>query len=272
LAAVARGRHRLEDPQPWVLDDSFALSLVGALWPDILTQLAAVFREPLIRQASAGAVVRSRYAEDRLINGSFSQYVILGAGLDSFAWRRPDLLRSLRVFEIDHPATQAWKQERRDALALSTSEQHVFAPVDFEIETLHDGLSAAGFDWSRPTLFSWLGVVFYLTDEAIQATLRTVASCAAGSEIVFTYMPTPSFLDDIGREFVDTFLPMVAHRGEPVQTLLAPTDAEALVAGCGLKISDHPTRDDLHDRYFANRTDDLTPWTVERLITAVVPG
>ncbi len=234
--------------------------------------MSAVFREPVLRQATAGMVNRSRYAEDRLHEGTFAQYVILGAGLDSFAWRRPDVLRSMQVFEIDHPATQAWKRERVTALALPRSDRHILAPVDFETETLRDALSSAGFNWSEPTLYSWLGVTQYLSTDAIRATLRTVASCAPGSEIVFTYIATSAFLDDIGQELVDTGSRVAAERGEPFRVSLSPADAEALAEqDGGLKISDHPTREELHNRYFAGRSDGLTPSTAQRLIAAAVP-
>jgi methyltransferase (TIGR00027 family) len=253
-----------------VLDDPFALMLVGPEWREILTVPASLLSEPVSREGRAWLVGRARYAEDRLLDGRFDQYVILGAGLDSFAWRRPDLLRSLRVFEVDHPATQAWKQERMSVLALPAHDRHIFAPVDFENETLRDGLNAAGLDWSQPTIFSWLGVTAYLTIGAIEATLRTVASCAAGSEIVLTYCPTDEFIDDLGREFRRTMGPVAAKAGEPYRTLLTPPEASALVEGCGLKVVNHPTRDDLHARYFADRTDGLTPATHERLIVASV--
>jgi methyltransferase (TIGR00027 family) len=269
MAATARGVHRLEQAPPWVFDDPYALSLVGPAWPDLLASVRQVFPEPVLRQALAGLLARSRYAEDRLTN-SFSQYVILGAGLDSFAWRRPNLLSVLRVFEVDHPATQEWKRQRATALALPTSDRHVFAPIDFETASLREGLTAAGFDWSQRTLYSWLGVTAYIPIGAIEATLRTVATSANGSEIVMSYAVTPPFLDDLGREFIEVFGEVAARAGELLGTVFAPAEAEALVGHCGLSVVDHVDRDALHRRYFAGRTDGLTPYTVERLLTAVV--
>jgi methyltransferase (TIGR00027 family) len=226
MSAACRGAHRLRDAAPWVFDDPFALSLVGPAWPEILGAMATRFREPILRQATASMVNRSRYAEDRLLAGSFAQYVILGTGLDSFAWRRPDMLRSLRVFEVDHPSTQDWEKDRAAALALPTSGQYVFAPVDFESETLRDGLDAAGFDWSQPTLFSWLGVTQYLSLEAIRATLSTVSGCVHGSESVFTYVPPPAFLDALGLEFLEVISSVAGERGEPFQTSFSPAEPD----------------------------------------------
>jgi methyltransferase (TIGR00027 family) len=133
--AVARGEHRLLDAAPWVLDDPFALMLAGPDWRQIYDARAALHSERVRRDARAWVVARSRYAEDRLEQCPFTQYVLFGAGLDSFAWRRPDLLHTLPVFEVDHPATQAWKRERVATLALPISDHHVLAPVDFETQS-----------------------------------------------------------------------------------------------------------------------------------------
>ena len=109
FAAVSRGLFRLETASPWVLDDVLALVLVGPVWQRLRDQFDPLFPGPVRRESRAAVCTRSRYAEDRLAAGAFTQYVILGAGLDSFAWRRPDRLGSLRLFEVDHPASQAWK-------------------------------------------------------------------------------------------------------------------------------------------------------------------
>jgi methyltransferase (TIGR00027 family) len=270
--AVARGEHRLFDAAPWILDDPFALVLVGPEWRTIYDARVALHQERVRRDARAWVVARSRYAEDRLHDCPFTQYVILGAGLDSFAWRRPDLLNSLRVFEVDHPATQAWKRERIAALALPISDRHVFAPVDFETDAFRNGLGAAGFNWSEPTMFSWLGVTAYLDVHAIETMLRHVAAATPASEIVLTYCPPASHLDQFSREFRTTILRVAADAGEPLKTVLSPADANALVERCGLRVDDHPDHDDICQRYFAARTDGLTPHNHERLITATVPG
>jgi methyltransferase (TIGR00027 family) len=271
IAAIARGQHRLLHRRPWIFDDPFALPLAGPGWQELYAALSAIFRDPVREEAIAFVgCARPRYAEDRLAAGTFNQYVILGAGLDSFAWRRPDALSILRVFEVDHPATQAWKQERAALLALPTSDGHVFAPIDFERQTLQDGLDSSEFDWFAPTLFSWLGVTAYLTTHAVEATLRAVAETAAGSEIVLSYATTEEFRDEIGDEFIATMKQVAADSGEPLVTFLSPTDAEELVGRCGLEVVDHPDRTALHDRYFADRDDGLTPYTAERVMTAVV--
>jgi methyltransferase (TIGR00027 family) len=214
---------------------------------------------------------RTRYAEDRLELGEFRQYVLLGAGLDSFGWRRPDLLGPIRLFEVDHPASQAWKRDRIGDMGLETSEHHVFVPVDFEVASLEEGLDAAAFEWGQPTLFSWLGVIPYLTINAVEATFRTIARCGNGSEVVFEYGLTEPFLDDLGREFRAGFVPLAADVGEPIQTGWSPTEAECVVQRCGLRVADHPSKDDLVTRYFLGRADRLRPWGASRLMAAIVP-
>ena len=272
MAATVRGLHRWEIAAPWVFDDPLALVLVGPAWRDLRARLAEVLTEPLLRTTSTMVVGRARYVEDRLAGGVFDQYVMLGAGLDSFGWRRPDALAAgLRVFEVDHPASQAWKLARVAEIGLPTNDGHVFAPVDFETETLVDGLDRAGFDWTRRTFFSWVGVMPYLTLEATEATLRTLATSAPGSQIALTYLITPALMEDTGRDFFDRFSAMAARIGEPFQLVLTPKEADALVQRCGLEVLDHPSRDDVEARYFAGRTDGFRPITFEQFLTAGVP-
>jgi len=271
LAAVGRGRHRLTEAPPWIVDDPFALVLVGPMWREIADLVTSLFPARLERRANAGLAMRSRFAEDRLQAGTFDQYVMLGAGLDSFVWRRPDLLGSLRVFEIDHPASQAWKLERVDELGLPTSANHIFVSVDFEHASLREALDSAAFDRERVTLFSWLGVTPYLTLGAIEETLRTVRSCPSGSEVVFTYAPLEELLGTDDRETLAIVAGLTAASSEPLRTFFRPEDVDALTARCGLQVADHADHAALVRDYFAERTDGLRPWGVEHLVAATVP-
>ena len=266
--AVARGAHRCCDHAPWVLDDPFALQLAGPRWAEIQSASEAAFPEAALRQSRASVVARSRYAEDRLVSGGFRQYVILGAGLDSFAWRRADLIGWLRLFEVDHPASQSWKRDRITELNLPVRDGHVFAPVDFETEPLRDALTRAGLDWSQPVFFSWLGVLIYLTPEAITATLNTVSRSGAGSEIVLSYDAPDAFLDDTAREMVKIEARQLAAVGEPYRTRMSPAQAETLIESAGLEVAEHLAPQALYDRYFTERSDGLRPSTAERLIAA----
>jgi methyltransferase (TIGR00027 family) len=269
IVAAGRGAHRLNDEPPWVFDDPFALSIVGPEWPELL-KMVELLPERVARGATGNLLARARYTEDRLTAGEFDQYVILGAGLDTFAWRRPDVLRRTRVFEVDHPNSQAWKRARAAELALPSSDSHRFVSVDFEQRTWADGLDAAGFDWSRRTLCSWLGVTMYLTPEAISESLLSFGRCAAGSEIVLTYALDESLWDEESREFNTVFGALAAASGEPLITWFTPEAAEALVAKCGLVVVDHPTSIELGARYFSNRADRMHPLVAERTLVAGV--
>jgi methyltransferase (TIGR00027 family) len=271
IAALGRGQHRLLQQPPWVLDDPYALSLIGPGWEELWAALSAIFPKPVRDEAICATAARSRYVEEVLAGGTFAQYVILGAGLDSFAWRRPDALAKLRVFEVDHPATQAWKRDRAEVMALPRSDHHVFTPVDFERETFDAGLAAVGFDPSASTLYSWIAVIPYLTMEAIETTLRGLAGAAAGSQVVLSYAVTDDFLDDIGRQFNELLRAVTAQSGEPLLTFLSPSEAEELVARCGLEVVEHLDRDALRERYLAGRDDVAPPYTAERVLTAAVP-
>jgi methyltransferase (TIGR00027 family) len=270
FAAISRGLFRLETASPWVLDDVLALVLVGPVWQQLRDQYDPLFPGPVRREARAAVCTRSRYAEDRLAAGAFTQYVILGAGLDSFAWRRPDLLGSLTVFEVDHPASQAWKLERVRELGLPLSDSQVFVPADFEAGPVQDVLGAAGFGWAQPAMFCWTGVAPYLTAQAIESTLRTIAEAAPGSEVVFSYRAEDAALDDASTEYARIYTPIAASAGEPLQPGWPASEIETLISRCGLTVVDHPARAGLQQRYFAGRADGLRPYTFETLVAARV--
>jgi methyltransferase (TIGR00027 family) len=245
--------------------------LVGPTWPDSAAAIRAIVPSPVFRRAHAFLQVRSRYPEDRLAQSPYEQYVALCAGLDSFAWRRPDLLRKLRFFEVDHPATQDWKRARASSLGLPIVPGHVFVPVDLDHSDLATALSQFGFDWSVPTLFSWVGATMYLEAAAIAATLAVVSRCASGSEIALSYNLTSEFMDESGRQFLHAITPKLADQNEPVRNGFSPTEVEALVSNAGLNLMDHPTSAQLTERYCAGREDDLKPLQLERLLAARRP-
>jgi methyltransferase (TIGR00027 family) len=222
----------------------------------------------IFRKGHTFVQIRSRYCEDRLLASECSQYVILGAGLDAFAWRRPDVLRRVRLFEVDHPATQAWKRKRASALGLPTSQGHVYVPADLNGDDVESALLASGFDKAVPAVFSCVGTTMYLAAGALSGMLSLVARCAYGSEIAFSYNVTRDFMDDSGLAFLTALTAKLSDQGEPVLTGFAPSAVEALVADAKLTVVDHPTSDDLGSRYCSERRDGLRPYTVERLVTA----
>src|SRR5262245_4436042 len=198
MTVAARALH-LEEPPPRVLDDHLALALAGDEGVSVTERLRDELSAEELHSFARWMAVRARLVEDiveRAVYTGIHQYVILGAGLDSLAYRRPELLVRMRVFEVDHPASQVWKRARLAELGVSLPVNLVFAPVDFETQTLRDGLLAAGLDFEEGAVFSWIGVTMFLTLAAIEATLETVAACPPGSRIVLTYNPPLSALID----------------------------------------------------------------------------
>jgi len=281
--AVARAAHLLMDERPQILHDSLAAALVGLQQPHAIRQAVdAIIAEvaPLTGTARAQdlyaayrsfVVIRSRYTEDALAEAvarGVQQYVILGAGLDSFAWRRPSWAHDLRIFEVDHPATQQWKRNRLGELDRPLNGAPCFVGVDFERTTLRSALTEAGFDASVPTFFSWLGVTQYLTPAAILDVLRYVAGSAAGSEIVFEYTPPRSSMDAESALFLDIIAATAAARGEPLVSSFDPAHLAHRVAALGFnRVTDFGPRQ-AHARYLAGRTDGLRCLGVQRLMRA----
>ncbi|HET7768846.1 MAG TPA: class I SAM-dependent methyltransferase [Chloroflexota bacterium] len=271
LTAAARALHR-EEPPPWVLDDRLALALAGDDGHRLAERLRAELTPPALLDFARWCCVRARLPEDtveRALAGGVRQYVILGAGLDSFAYRRGDLVDRLRVFEVDHPASQAWKRRRLDELGVSPPPSLVFAAVDFEHQTLRAGLEVAGFDFGATAVFSWIGVTLYLTLEAIAATLATVAACPAGTRIVLTYNRPGSALSGVGLETQTALAGIAGELGEPIVTLFEPDEIERLLRDHGFGQIEHFGPDEAVRTYFAGR-DDVRFGGAQRLVGATV--
>ena len=264
--------HR-EEPIPRVLDDQLALALAGEEGRAIDQRLRSEVPGELLLAFSRWVCVRARLPEDiveQALADGVRQYAILGAGLDSFAYRRPDLLDRLRVFEVDHPASQAWKQARLSELGIELPANLVFAPVDFETETLREGLEAGGFDFGATAVFSWIGVTMYLTLNAIEATLATVSACPAGTRIVLTYNLPPSALRGLGLGAHNYLANIAADMGEPFVSLFEPQEAEALMRRLGFIDIIHVGPEEAIHSYFHGRDDVRLPGA-QRLIVGTVP-
>jgi methyltransferase (TIGR00027 family) len=178
---------------------------------------------------------RTRFAEDALATAvahGVRQLVVLGAGLDTFAYRTA-LGDRLRIFEVDHPATQAWKRERLAATAISLPSALTFAPVDFERETLADGLMGVGFDPARRTFFTWLGVTPYLTEEAVFSTLRFMASLPGGAHVVFDYSNPPASISGKARAAHETLAARAAAVGEAFKSYFETDSLGAKLTALG---------------------------------------
>lgn len=198
---------------------------------------------------------RTRFAEDALaaaVARGVGQAVVLGAGLDTYAYRSPFGER-LRIFEVDHPATQAWKRERLADAAIPVPESLTFAPIDFERDTLSDGLLAAGFDPSQQTFFTWLGVVPYLTEEAIWSTFGFIAALPNGAHVVFDYGDPPESLSPVARIFHDVRAAHVDALGEAWVTYFEAPKLRTKLMALGFSEIEDLGPPEISSRYFPNR-------------------
>ena len=254
--AVRRAAHQLLD-QPRVLDDPLALRIIGA---EAENELRSNPKEDhaFSRAFRAFMAARSRFAEDELalaVAQGVRQYVVLGAGLDTFAYRNPH--SGLRVFEVDHPATQAWKRERLEAAGIAIPTSLTFAPIDFERRTLADGLGQSGFNGSAAAFFSWLGVTPYLTREACLVTLSFIAKMPVGSGVVFDFAVDPALLNLGQRMALKALSKRVAAVGEPFQLFFDPEKLQGELKGMGFRRTEFLQGKELNARYFKDRKDGL---------------
>lgn len=273
-AAAARAAHLIVDQPPHIFTDQLAAQLLGEQAEEFIGYHRAHGDHPVLSAARAQATCRSRYTEDRLAAAAgrgVSQYMILGAGLDSFAYRA-ELASQVCVFEVDHPATQEWKREQLAKAGLPVPDGTAFVPADFEHGELAASLRAAGFDPNQPTLVSWLGVTMYLTGEAISQTLKELGTFAAGSELIIDHMLPPGCRDADGQSYADQVAPVAAQRGEPWLSFLAPDEMAALLTMHGFARIEHISQhDSISPRLWA-RSDTLHPIRLSMLAHATIPG
>jgi len=252
--AVRRAAHQLTD-RPLVFEDPFALQIIG---PDAAAATSAKADGKIGSSFRAFMAVRSRYAEDELaaaVVRGVRQYVVLGAGLDTFAWRNP--WPDLRVYEVDFPATQHWKRQRLANVGMEKPQSLTFAPVDFESQTLADGLLAAGFRPNEPAYFSWLGVTMYLTREAFESTTGFIGALPSGGGVTFDYAVERSELGVFEKLALDHLGRKVAALGEPFQLFFRPAELAETMRTLGFRDIEDMGADELNARYLSNRTDGL---------------
>jgi methyltransferase (TIGR00027 family) len=189
-----------------------------------------------------------------------SQYVILGAGLDTFAQRRPEIASRLKVFEVDQPGPQAWKRQRLIELGLGIPKWLRFVPVDFEAGgSWLEQLTASGFDVARPAVVSSTGVSMYLTKDAIMATLRQVAALAPGTTLAMTFLLPIEFADAEARPGLELAEKGARASGTPFISFFTPPEMLTLAREAGFRKVQHVSAAILAQRYFAGRTDGLRP-------------
>jgi methyltransferase (TIGR00027 family) len=271
--AMQRAAHQLLD-DPRVLDDPVALEIIGK---EAAAQLAADPRRldpsPFSSYLRAYLVARSKLAEEELadaVSRGVRQYVILGAGLDTFAYRNPYPKGTLSIYEVDHPSTQVFKRARLAEADIALPAGLTFVPVNFETHSLTDGLAATRCDWRAPVFFSWLGVTQYLTAELVMASLGFVATFPAGSGIVFDYTISPSLMTPLQKTALDAIAGRTAAAGEPWLGFFEPEALTADLGAMGFGDVRDVGPDEINARYFANRTDGLKVGSISHVMCARV--
>lgn len=258
--ALWRALHVQIDAPPHVLDDEIGLKLLA---PDAGWRQRGDMDPQFTRPFRASIVARARFIEDLVIEQAargLSQYVILGAGLDSFAQRRPDIASRLKVFEVDQPNPQAWKRRRLIESGFGVPDWLRFVPVDFEAGgSWQEGLAAAGFDRSKPAIVVSTGVSMYLTKAANEATLREVASLAPGSMLAMTFLLPLEMADPAVRPGLEMAERGARASGTPFISFFTPPEIQALARQAGFYEALHVSAAALTERYFAGRADGLRP-------------
>jgi methyltransferase (TIGR00027 family) len=268
--AMRRAAHQLLD-DPKVLDDPIALRIVGPRAEAAIRSDPRRYQSRLGRVLRAFLAARSRCAEDALrvsVAAGVRQYVILGAGLDTFAYRNPYAAQGLRVFEVDHPATQGWKRSLLGQVGIEEPDSVTYVPVDFETQSLPERLSACGFDPHAPAFFSWLGVVMYLTRDTVMSTLGFVANRSAGSGITFDYLVPPSSMHIPGRIAFWLMSRRVAKAGEPWRTWFDPATLARDMRELGFARLEDLDGPALDVRYFGGRARELQGRSAGHVMTA----
>ncbi len=278
MAAFERGYHAEHD-DPKIFNDFLAFQLLSHAERELFIQQFTKIAEnrfpdkTFSSQANALAffiqnvtstpdmISRARFTEDNLEEAvkkqRVQQYVILGAGLDTFAFRRPDMVNQLRVFEVDHPATQASKCQRIDELGWEKPLNLHFVPVDFTKENLKTALNRSFFDSNALTFFSWLGVTYYLSRDTVFATLRTIANIVpTGSSIIFDYYDADAFIPEKVAPRMQGWKQYTQRTGEPIITGFEPSKLAIDIASLGLCLHENLDPSEIERRYFQGRSDD----------------
>ncbi len=270
-AATLRAVHQLIDEEPKILNDPIVLRLLDASTLDHIHLNPNKFRTPMMIAMRSHIVLRSRYTEDHLaeaVHNGVQQYLMLGAGIDTFPYRQPHWARMLHIFEVDHSASQRSKRERLALAGIEVPSNVELIACDFETTSLGDCLRESSFDFGKPAFLSWLGVTMYLSTDAIDAVFRFVNSLPRSSEIVFTFASPASTAKEKYPE--PSIAAFAAAHGEPWRTRFEPNDLARKLHGLGFSTVSFLSASEADTRYFRGRHDGLHAPRKDRIVTATV--
>ena len=258
--AIMRAAHQIFD-NPKVFEDPIALRIIGTQSVSDIRKDKRKFESRIHKYLRSIVAARSRFVEDELsvaINRGIRQYVILGAGLDTFAYRNPHSSNGLKVFEVDYPATQEWKRQQLDVAKIPIPESLTFTSINFENQALADQLRETGFRADEPSFFSWLGVTMYLSRETMMTTMKYISSSTPiGSGIVFDYVISPSSQKFLRRLIFRLLSNKVRSFGEPWQTFYDPNSLIKDLKAIGFTKAEDIGPEEINARFFNDRADKL---------------
>jgi methyltransferase (TIGR00027 family) len=266
--ALWRALHAQADAKPLIIEDEIGLKLIAPPndWqgrPDM----------QFTKRLRASVVARARFMEDLITGQSLQgiqQYVILGAGLDSFAQRRPDIASRLQIYEIDQPGTLQWKERRLKELGIGVPGYLHFVSVDFETSSWWEALLNAGFDSRKPAVVACTGVSLYLTKKAIMATLRQAATLPPHSTLAMTFYLPVELTDEEDKPLMEMSIKGAAASGTPMISFFSPDQVLVLARKAGFRKATTISTKDMEQSYFANRTDHLSPASGEIFLLATI--
>ncbi|MDR2146687.1 MAG: class I SAM-dependent methyltransferase [Tannerella sp.] len=266
--ALWRALHVQADAKPSIIEDEVGLQLIAP--PDGWKERPDMKFTKRIR---ASIIARTRFIEDLIMEKSrqgIEQYVILGAGLDTFAQRHPDMASKLQIYEIDRAGTLVWKRRRLVELGFGIPGNLHLTPVDFEHESWFQQLLRAGFDAEKPAVVVCTGVTLYLTKEAIVSTLQQLAEFASGSTFAVTFNLPVELINDEDKPLIEMSIKGARESGTPMISFLSPEEILTLARNAKLKNAGIISTRDMEQRYFAGRTDHLLPAEGEVFLLAAI--
>ncbi len=272
-SAYLRAVHMSIDGEPKILEDPLAAKLLGPGLDDKMTADHERLARPGLIKARSLIVMRSRYAEDELtaaIDRGVGQYVILGAGLDTSPYRDGHPANDIQIFEVDHPDTQCWKLEKLNEAGIQAPENVRYVAVNFESDSLTERLSAGGFNNDEPAFFSWLGVTYYLHQEAILDIFRYVAQLPSPSQLVFDFVMGDAELSDTEREAMKVIVAYVKEYDEPWLSRFEPSELRQMLNDSGFGETFYFSHDLATRRYFEGRSDGLSLDFSTQMMSAIV--
>jgi methyltransferase (TIGR00027 family) len=271
--ALFRAAHQVLDNDPKILLDPLAVTLLGKETEARINAQRELYTKPHIVKARIFAIMRSRFTEDELsaaIDRGITQYVILGAGLDTSPYRAGHPSERIDTYEVDHPDTQRWKLERLEEAQIPLRKNLRYVEIDFEKQSLIEGLVESGFDFAQPTFFSWLGVTYYLRPESVRGMFQQIATSAPSSQLVFDFVVDDSELDEDGRKDVATISTYAEKQREPWLSRYSSGQLQDILRQDGFNDVFYFSHELATERYFKDRSDGLAVHPAIQIMSAIV--